>query len=217
NARRMSQQQLAIESEVSTRHISYVENGKSSPSREMVLIFASALDLPLRERNSLLSTAGFDHPRTPRAVSRDRTHARLGCREHEPGLHAPLRLPPRAARRSHRRAKHHACAVPSARRPPVRRQLGGGCGLSDRSALPRSDHRARDQREPKAPRRTAPVSRRARAHARSRLGGGAQGVHHRESRKGWDEARSVLDAHHARHATRCHGARVAHRIVLSSE
>ena len=58
-ARRMSQQQLAIESEVSTRHISYVENGKSSPSREMVLILSSALDLPLRERNSLLSTAGF--------------------------------------------------------------------------------------------------------------------------------------------------------------
>ncbi len=58
-ARRMSQQQLAIESEVSSRHISYVENGKSSPSREMVLILASALDLPLRERNSLLSAAGF--------------------------------------------------------------------------------------------------------------------------------------------------------------
>lgn len=55
----MSQQQLAIESEVSTRHISYVENGKSSPSREMVLILASALDLPLRERNALLSAAGF--------------------------------------------------------------------------------------------------------------------------------------------------------------
>lgn len=59
SARRMSQQQLAIESEVSTRHISYVENGKSSPSREMVLILASALDLPLRERNALLSSAGF--------------------------------------------------------------------------------------------------------------------------------------------------------------
>ena len=58
-ARRMSQQQLAIESEVSTRHISYVENGKSAPSREMVLILASALDLPLRERNSLLSAAGY--------------------------------------------------------------------------------------------------------------------------------------------------------------
>ncbi|KPK16053.1 MAG: hypothetical protein AMJ62_07160 [Myxococcales bacterium SG8_38] len=58
-ARRMSQQQLAIESEVSTRHISYIENGRSAPSREMVLILASALDLPLRERNALLSSAGF--------------------------------------------------------------------------------------------------------------------------------------------------------------
>lgn len=55
----MSQQQLAIESEVSTRHISYIENGRSSPSREMVLILSSALDLPLRERNALLSAAGF--------------------------------------------------------------------------------------------------------------------------------------------------------------
>jgi transcriptional regulator with XRE-family HTH domain len=59
SARRMSQQQLAVESEVSTRHISYVENGRSSPSRQMVLILASALDLPLRERNALLSAAGF--------------------------------------------------------------------------------------------------------------------------------------------------------------
>lgn len=58
-ARRFSQQQLAIESEVSTRHISYIENGRSSPSREMVLILASALDLPLRERNALLSAAGY--------------------------------------------------------------------------------------------------------------------------------------------------------------
>lgn len=50
-ARRMSQQQLAIESEVSTRHISYVENGKSSPSREMVLILASAKLQPPPQTN----------------------------------------------------------------------------------------------------------------------------------------------------------------------
>ena len=55
----MSQQQLALESEVSTRHISFVENGRSAPSREMVLLLASALELPLRERNSLLAAAGF--------------------------------------------------------------------------------------------------------------------------------------------------------------
>ena len=58
-ARRMSQQDLAMASEVSTRHISFVENGKSSPSREMVLVLASALDMPLRERNVLLASAGF--------------------------------------------------------------------------------------------------------------------------------------------------------------
>lgn len=58
-ARRMSQQDLAFASEVSTRHISFVENGKSAPSREMVLVLASALDMPLRERNVLLRSAGF--------------------------------------------------------------------------------------------------------------------------------------------------------------
>jgi transcriptional regulator with XRE-family HTH domain len=57
--RAVSQEQLAELSEVSTRHISFIENGRSSPSREMVLILGSALDLPLRERNTLLGAAGF--------------------------------------------------------------------------------------------------------------------------------------------------------------
>jgi transcriptional regulator with XRE-family HTH domain len=55
----MSQLQLAEQAEVSTRHISFVETGKSSPSREMVLVLSSALDVPLRERNALLGVAGF--------------------------------------------------------------------------------------------------------------------------------------------------------------
>jgi transcriptional regulator with XRE-family HTH domain len=57
--RQMSQLRLAEEAEVSTRHISFIETGRASPSREMVLVLASALDLPLRERNSLLGAAGF--------------------------------------------------------------------------------------------------------------------------------------------------------------
>jgi transcriptional regulator with XRE-family HTH domain len=57
--RQMSQLRLAEAAEVSTRHISFIETGRSSPSREMVLILASALDLPLRERNTLLGAAGF--------------------------------------------------------------------------------------------------------------------------------------------------------------
>jgi transcriptional regulator with XRE-family HTH domain len=58
-ARRMSQEDLAEASEVSARHVSFLENGRSAPSRTMVLLLASALDLPLRERNLLLHAAGF--------------------------------------------------------------------------------------------------------------------------------------------------------------
>lgn len=58
-ARRLSQEQLAFDAEISTRHLSYLETGKSKPSREMVLLLASALALELRDRNTLLSSAGF--------------------------------------------------------------------------------------------------------------------------------------------------------------
>lgn len=59
NLRRMSQLALATEAEVSPRHVSFVESGRSNPSRDMVLLLASVLDVPLRERNRLLSAAGF--------------------------------------------------------------------------------------------------------------------------------------------------------------
>lgn len=58
-ARGLSQLALAEQAEVSTRHISCLENGKALPSREMVLVLASALDVPLRDRNALLVAAGF--------------------------------------------------------------------------------------------------------------------------------------------------------------
>ncbi|MFK7931105.1 MAG: helix-turn-helix domain-containing protein, partial [Myxococcota bacterium] len=58
-ARRYSQSHLAEQAEVSTRHLSCLERGVSAPSRQMVLVLASALDVPLRERNSLLQAAGF--------------------------------------------------------------------------------------------------------------------------------------------------------------
>lgn len=57
--RRLSQQQLAFDAEVSPRHLSCLETGKSKPSREMVLVLTSALDMPLRERNAVLQAAGF--------------------------------------------------------------------------------------------------------------------------------------------------------------
>jgi transcriptional regulator with XRE-family HTH domain len=58
-SRGKSQLALAVEAGISTRHLSFLENGRSSPSREMVLTLAEHLDLPLRDRNSLLETAGF--------------------------------------------------------------------------------------------------------------------------------------------------------------
>jgi len=57
--RRMSQLDLAGEAEISTRHLSFVETGRSAPSREMVLRLAERLDVPLRERNALLIAAGY--------------------------------------------------------------------------------------------------------------------------------------------------------------
>lgn len=58
-SRRLTQEQLARDAEVSVRHLSCLEAGKSRPSREMVLVLCSALELELRERNVLLGAAGF--------------------------------------------------------------------------------------------------------------------------------------------------------------
>lgn len=57
--RRLSQLELAIEADVSSRHLSFIETGRSAPSRAMVLRLAEALDVPLRERNQLLLAAGL--------------------------------------------------------------------------------------------------------------------------------------------------------------
>ncbi len=57
--RRLSQVDLAGHAEVSTRHLSFLETGRSLPSREMVLRLADRLEVPLRERNRLLTAAGY--------------------------------------------------------------------------------------------------------------------------------------------------------------
>lgn len=59
NTRGLSQERLADHAEVSPRHVSFLETGRAAPSREMVLVLTSALDLPLRDRNVLLVAAGF--------------------------------------------------------------------------------------------------------------------------------------------------------------
>ncbi len=57
--RRVSQLALAADAEVSQRHLSFVETGRAAPSRSMVLRLAERLDVPLRERNTLLLAAGY--------------------------------------------------------------------------------------------------------------------------------------------------------------
>jgi len=58
-ARRRSQLDLALDADISARHLSFIETGRARPSREMVLRLAEQLDMPLRERNLLLLAAGF--------------------------------------------------------------------------------------------------------------------------------------------------------------
>jgi transcriptional regulator with XRE-family HTH domain len=57
--RRLSQLDLACEAGVSTRHLSFVETGRSVPSRDMLLHLAEQLEVPMRERNVLLVAAGY--------------------------------------------------------------------------------------------------------------------------------------------------------------
>jgi transcriptional regulator with XRE-family HTH domain len=57
--RRLSQLDLALEAEVSARHVSFLETGRAQPSREMLLRLADQLEIPLRDRNALLVAAGF--------------------------------------------------------------------------------------------------------------------------------------------------------------
>jgi transcriptional regulator with XRE-family HTH domain len=66
--RSMSQLELASRAGVSSRHVSFVESGRSRASREMIHLLAEALDVPLRERNALLSAAGFTAAYTENAL-----------------------------------------------------------------------------------------------------------------------------------------------------
>jgi transcriptional regulator with XRE-family HTH domain len=60
-ARHKSQLALALDANISARHLSFIESGRAKPSRDMVMKLASTLDLPFRERNALLTAAGFAH------------------------------------------------------------------------------------------------------------------------------------------------------------
>ncbi len=86
---RVSQLELALTSQVSQRHISFLESGRAKPSQEMVLQLATVLEIPLRQQNLLLSAAGFAPIHTETDLSAPemapvRTAIDLMLRKHEP-------------------------------------------------------------------------------------------------------------------------------------
>jgi transcriptional regulator with XRE-family HTH domain len=89
SARRMSQLELALQAEMSARHLSYVETGKARASRETVARLADALGMPLRERNALLLAGGYapqyaEHPLATPALDRMRQAIELIIAHQEP-------------------------------------------------------------------------------------------------------------------------------------
>jgi transcriptional regulator with XRE-family HTH domain len=87
--RRMSQLDLALEAEISTRHLSFLETGRARPSREMVLRLAEQLEVPLRDRNVILVAAGFaphfpDRPLDDPALAAARRAVDAILAAHEP-------------------------------------------------------------------------------------------------------------------------------------
>jgi transcriptional regulator with XRE-family HTH domain len=87
--RRFSQLDLACEAGISTRHLSFLETGRSTPSRDMVLHLAEQLDVPLRDRNALLLAAGFAPLYAERSLDDPEMRFALGAvkrllRAHEP-------------------------------------------------------------------------------------------------------------------------------------
>jgi len=87
--RHVSQLDLATEAGVSSRHLSFLETGRSQPSREMLLRLADGLDVPLRERNALLVAGGFapvfpERPLTDPALTAVRQAVDLVLAGHEP-------------------------------------------------------------------------------------------------------------------------------------
>ncbi len=154
-ARGMSQLDLAMQSGFSTRHVSFIETGRTQPSRQALLVLAETLEVPLRERNRLLEAGGYAHVYPPDAARRrrDEPHPRRAA-VHPRSARAVrggrprslLELPdgqracpggcsPRWSIRrcSTEHANYLRADLSPARRPPLHRQLGRSRAASARA------------------------------------------------------------------------------------
>ena len=114
--RRLSQLALALEAEVSTRHLSFLETGRARPSREMLLRLTERLEVSLRERNTMLLAAGFAPAYPERdlddpALGVARAAIELGPNPLDLGVY-PVQFPQRA-----RDVAHSVRSVPKAIMP----------------------------------------------------------------------------------------------------
>lgn len=87
--RRVSQLDFSLDAGISQKHLSFLESGRSKPSREMVMTISEALELPLRERNQLLHSAGFAQVYKQRALDNDEMSMvqdalQMSLKHHEP-------------------------------------------------------------------------------------------------------------------------------------
>ena len=157
--RGMSQLDLALRAGFSARHVSFIETGRSQPSRQALLVLAETLDVPLRERNQLLEAGGYAdayretpldaeemardsrhaalHPRSARAVRRDRPGSLLDLRDGQRGSGPAGRSGGRSVAGGTAR-EPPAPGVPSARRAAVHRELGRGREPSARARRARA-------------------------------------------------------------------------------
>ncbi len=87
--RRMSQLDLAGEADISQRHLSFVESGRARPSRQMALLIAERLGLPLRDTNRLLLAAGHAPQFQERSLDDDALAPALAAVERVLSAHAP--------------------------------------------------------------------------------------------------------------------------------
>ena len=145
--RRLTQIELAVDANVSARHLCFLETGRSQPSREMVQLLGSALDLPLEERNALHVAAGFVPPYSDKGLAADnlqpvRQALDFILRQQEPypgividgrwdvrirnqALGASVQAVSRFVRDGSRRCRQrHARRLPSERPAAVHRELG---------------------------------------------------------------------------------------------
>lgn len=87
--RRMSQMDLALDSEISTRHLSFIETGRSKPSAAMLERLADCLEVPHRARNALLLAAGYAPEYRERALDSDEMAAMRDIVQHVLKGHEP--------------------------------------------------------------------------------------------------------------------------------